>query len=69
MGCDPAPTPRQKRPGAISAIPAALMASVAGPRVKTLAMAMPTRIPVAMPTTASGENPSMPSTSNDHASV
>ena len=69
MGREPDPTPRQKRPGAISATPAALIASVAGPRVKTLAMAEPTRIPVACPTTASGEKMSTPSTSSDHASV
>ena len=33
MGWEPAPMPRQKRPGAISASPAADTASVAGPRV------------------------------------
>ncbi len=69
MGCEPAPMPRQKRPGAISPRPAALTASVAGPRVYTFAMAVPTRMPVAAPITASGEKQSSPSTSNDHASV
>ena len=33
MGCDPAPIPSTKRPGATSASPAAVEASVAGPRV------------------------------------
>ena len=40
MGCEPAPIPRQNRPGAISWRPAALTASVAGPRVYTFAMAV-----------------------------
>ncbi len=69
MGCEPAPMPRQKRPGATSAMPAAHDASVAGPRVKTLAIAVPTRMPVAAPITASGEKQSTWSTSYDHASV
>ena len=69
MGWEPAPMPRQKRPGASSARPAALTASVAGPRVYTLAIAVPTRICVASATAASGVKQSMPSTSNDHASV
>ncbi len=33
MGCEPAPMPSTKRPGARSAMPAAVEASVAGPRV------------------------------------
>ena len=33
MGCEPAPMPSTKRPGATSARPAAVEASVAGPRV------------------------------------
>ena len=69
IGWEPAPMPRHRRPGAISARPAALTASVAGPRVYTLAMAVPTRSPDAMATTASGEKQSTPSTSKDHASV
>ncbi len=60
--------PRQKRPGATSAMPAAHMARVAGPRVNTLAIAVPSRIDVTDPTTASGAKQSMPSASSDHAS-
>ena len=69
MGCEPAPRPRQKRPGARSAIAAADMASVAGPRVKTLAMAVPSRRRVAVATAASGVKQSRPSASYDHASA
>jgi hypothetical protein len=69
IGCEPAPTPRQKRPGARSAMPAADMASVAGPRVKTLAMAVPRRRFVARATGASGVKQSRPSASKDQASA
>ena len=69
IGCEPAPMPSAKRPGATSARPAALEASVAGPRVKTLAMAVPTRMPVASAMTVKGVKASTPSTSNDQASV
>ena len=69
IGCDPAPMPRQKRPGANSAKPAALMARVAGPRVYTLAIAVPSRRPVVCASAASGAKQSTPSTSMDHASV
>ena len=58
-----------KRPGATSATPAAHWASVAGPRVYTLAMAVPRRRFVAIPMTASGEKQSSPSDSNDQASA
>ncbi len=61
--------PRQKRPGATSATPAAHIASVAGPRVNTLAIAVPRRIEVTAPTTASGAKQSTPSASSDHAST
>ncbi len=63
IGCEPAPMPRQKRPGARSAMEAADIASVAGPRVKTLAMAVPRRSVVAVATTASGAKQSRPSAS------
>ena len=69
IGCDPAPMPRQKRPGANSAMPAALIAKVAGPRVYTLAIAEPSRSPVVCANAASGAKQSTPSTSIDHASV
>ena len=61
--------PRMNRPGARSATVAADMASVAGPRVNTLAMAVPSRIPVASATGASEAKQSRPSASYDQASV
>ena len=61
--------PRQNRPGATSAMPAADIARVAGPRVNTFAIAVPRRIDVTAPTTASGAKQSIPSASSDHAST
>ena len=60
--------PRMKRPGARSASPAADIASVAGPRVNTLAIAVPRRRFVASATGASGAKQSTPSASYDQAS-
>ena len=68
IGCEPEPIPRMNRPGATSDIESACCASVAGPRVYTFAIAVPTRIFVAAATIARGVNASGPSISSVHAS-
>ncbi len=65
-----APTPSAKRPGAASASAAALIASNAGPRVKTGVIAVPRRSRGAQAAaSASGVNASVPATSDDQTSV
>ncbi len=64
------PRPSTKRPGAASAIVAASIARSAGPRVNTLAIALPSRRPsVHSAARASGMKASVPSTSAVQASV
>ena len=64
------PSPRQNRPGAASATAAASIASSAGPRVNTLAMALPSRSSLVQDAaSASGTKASVPSTSAVQASV
>ena len=65
-----APIPMATRPGAAAARAAALWARVAGPRVNTGAMAVPSRSAGAHTLARTrGVNASAPSTSEDHTSV
>ena len=67
---DEVPRPSTKRPGAASAIVAAVWARSAGPRVYAGMMAVPRRIAGAhCDAKASGVNPSLPFASADHRSV
>ncbi len=67
---DEEPTPITKRPGAASASAATDWASSAGPRVKAGMMATPRRSSGAhCDARASGVNPSVPSASEDQASL
>ena len=62
--------PKRQRPGAISAIVAAVMARMAGPRVNTLVTAHVIDSSGSQPAhNASGPNPSLADTSPVHASV
>ena len=64
------PKPSTNRPGAASAIVAALWTMQAGPRVNTGTMAVPSRRDGAhTEASANGVNASVPSTSVDHTSV
>ncbi len=64
------PRPRTKRPGAACANVDASIASSAGPRVNTLAMALPSRsLSVQAAASANGRKASVLSTSADQESV
>jgi hypothetical protein len=70
MTSDEAPIPSANRPGARSAIAAAVCAKRAGPRVYAERMAVPSRSDgAAAAATASGVTPSAPAPSTDHRSV
>ena len=67
---DEAPMPSMNRPGAVSASDAAVIASSPGPRVKTGAIAVPSRIlGVAIAPMVNGVKASVPATSDVHRSV